>query len=258
MKSLLLINPQWQGGAETSTFHGAKEIEDLYLKDLPHACVPVSESCGALQTACGIIGYADIRRQTDRALEMLNASCAERLVTIGGGCDADAASILHHQKIYSGHLTALWMDAHAYANAPEDSESHLFYGMPVRMLLGGCARAFPDLAGKSLSPDQFVLLGARDVDPAEQRFLNRMKIPIVSPQDDRWEEAALTAIHQGGRKHLCIHLDLDVLSPDDFPYTPLPVAGGLHFDRVMPFLRKLDAIADVVGIGIFEYRPAGC
>lgn len=40
----ILVNGQWQGGADISTFYGAEEIERLYLRDINHETASVSSN----------------------------------------------------------------------------------------------------------------------------------------------------------------------------------------------------------------------
>ncbi len=178
MDKLNLINPQWQGGADIAVLAGTREIEELYLKDAPAARVPVSGN-PALTAEHGVLGYREIKQQTLDASGILRGSGAKRVFTVGGSCDADAASILYANEIYRGDLAVLWLDAHGDINAPEESATHLFYGMPVRMLLGGCGAAFADIVPEPMAPRQFVHLGARDLEAAESRFMRRRRMPVI-------------------------------------------------------------------------------
>jgi len=96
---------------------------------------------------------------------------ADYVFTVGGGCDADIASILYANERYDSDLVVLWMDAHGDINEPSSSGTHLFYGMPIRALLGDCGKSFLDIINKPLIPDQFIHFGGRDIEPEEKTFI---------------------------------------------------------------------------------------
>lgn len=257
MSKLNLINPQWQGGGDIATLSGTREIEELYIKDAPVRCVPLSESKDGLAIEHDIVGYRVIEQQTGAALSILRESGADCVFTVGGSCDADVASILYLSEIYNGDLAVLWLDAHGDINAPSESSSHLFYGMPVRMLLGDCGGAFADLKYKPLAPRQFINIGGRDLDEAESVFMRRQQIPIIPTLATNLPAAVMEAIALTGKGHLYVHLDLDVLDPADFPYTAVPVEAGLPLKQLQPLLTILRQKTGLVGFGIFEYIPSG-
>jgi len=257
MSKLNLINPQWQGGADIAVLAGTCEIETLYLAQAPFTCVPVSESA-ALEAEQGILGYRVIQSQTLAALDILRGSGAERVFTVGGSCDADAAAILYMNELCRGDLAVLWLDAHGDLNAPEESATHLFYGMPVRMLLGGCGAAFAEIVPKPMAPRQFIHLGVRDLEAAESRFMRLHRMELIPARGVADLPGAIhEALKRSGKQHLYIHLDLDVLEPSDFPYTPVPVEAGLALGALLPLLATLRQSTDIIGFGIFEYIPAG-
>lgn len=257
MDSVVLINGQWQGGADRVTLDGAKEIEDLYLMQENHVCVPVSSQTESLACAHDVIGYSAICTQTQTALALLRRKSANYVFTIGGGCDADVASILYANETYNGDLAVLWMDAHGDCNTPASSRTHLFYGMPIRALLGDCGKFFSG-EYEFLKPDQLMHLGGRDIEPEEKAFLHARQIPVFSDMySDLLVDEIVAAVQQTGKRNLYIHLDLDVLDPTEFPHVPVPVAGGLSVKRLFPLLTELRSRIHVVGFGLFEYEPCG-
>ena len=257
MSKLNLLNPQWQGGAEIATLAGTREIEEFYMKDAPVLRVPVSDSLNALATEYGIVDYRVIEKQTGAALAILRDSGADRVFTVGGSCDADVASILYANEVYNGDLAVLWLDAHGDINSPAESYSHLFYGMPVRMLLGDCGGAFANLKHTPLAPGQFINVGGRDFDAAESDFMQLHRIPVIPALATDLPDAVMQAVKLTGKGHLYVHLDFDVLDPADFPYTPVPVKSGLPLNQLQPLLTSLRQKTDLIGFGIFEYIPSG-
>lgn len=253
----ILINAQWQGGADRIAHRGASEIKRLYLDDIETACVAISEDESELALKHGIIGCDVIERQTKEALARLRRENGARLFTVGGSCDADVASVLYANERYQGDLAVLWMDAHGDCNAPSESRTHLFYGMPVRALVGDCRPAFAQIVEHPLKPAQFIHLGGRDLDEAEKRFIEENRIPLIPARSTALIEETVSAIRRSGRKHLYIHLDLDVLDPLDFPHTPVPVRDGVLADALLPLLHALHKAFNLVGLGLYEYRGCG-
>lgn len=258
MSKLNLINPQWQGGAEIATLTGTREIEELYIKDAPCAHVPLSGGADDLETELDIVGCRVIEQQTQAALAILRQSGADRVFTVGGSCDADVASILYLNEVYNGDLAVLWLDAHGDINSPAESASHLFYGMPVRMLLGDCGGAFADLHYKPLAPRQFINAGGRAFDKAESDFLQRHQIPVIPARGAAdIADAVMEAFKLTGKGHLYVHLDFDVLDPAEFPFTPVPIEAGLPIKQLLPLLTVIRQKTDLIGFGMFEYIPSG-
>lgn len=257
MSKLNLINPQWQGGGDIAALAGTREIEELYIKDAPVRRIPLSGGEDELAVEHGIAGYRVIEEQTGAALAILLESGADRVFTVGGSCDADVASILYLNEVYHGDLAVLWLDAHGDINAPSESASHLFYGMPVRMLLGDCGGAFAGLNYKPLSPQQFINVGGRALDEAESDFMQCHQIPVIPALATDLQDAVMQAVARTGKGHLYIHLDLDVLDPAEFPFTPVPVEAGLPLKKLLPLLTALQQKTDLVGFGMLEYIPSG-
>lgn len=253
-----MLNGQWQGGADPIVLQGARELQSLYFGGEELPIVPVEETQLGLATSNNVIGFEAISRQTMAAQSILRESAPTRLLTIGGGCDADLSSVQYMQELYAGDLAVLWIDAHGDINAPWESTSHLFYGMPLRALLGDCGEAFSSMVRCPLDFGQVVHLGGRDLDPAEKKFICENGIKALPVMDsDELSSAVLSAIEGTGRSHLYVHLDLDSLDPDEFPYVPLPVPDGLEVSALIPLLSELSREISLVGLGVFEYKPCG-
>lgn len=170
-------------------------------------------------------------------------------------CDADVPVIVYLCEKYQRDLTLIWLDAHGDLNTPYESTSSLFYGMPLRAVmddqcLGLLENRYP------LSAFQIIHIGGRDFDKAEKEYIKQTGIAAYAVQDIRSEgNLMLRIVEEVNSEHIYVHLDLDVIDPVDFPNTPLPVDGGLHYHEVCDIL---DMFADkLVGLGIYEYTPSG-
>jgi arginase len=203
-----------------------------------------------------IIGYDDILAQMKDAARVIDQACPHTLFTIGGSCDADIPAVAYLNKKYAGNLTVLWFDAHGDLNTPRESASKLFYGMPLRALLGDGDDEIAKLIHR-LTPPQIILLGARDMDKSEEKYIAENNITLFSVEEmERGPSAVFGAIEAAGNDNLYLHIDLDVLNPSEFPHTPVPSDGGLSARAFLSILHSLKEMYRVVGMGVFEYKPA--
>lgn len=251
----IIVNSQWQGGADLITYEGAKEIMSTYLDETEYMNLPVSvDQSDMTVIKNNIKGFDIIYKQMHSAYTHLCDKNLDKILMLGGGCDGDVPAIVYLSEKYKGDLTVLWLDAHGDLNAPQESSTALFYGMPLRSVMddscfGLLENPFP------LSPSQIIHIGGRDFDEAEISFIQESDIRAYSVQDIRNNHELIDKIIRDiPSNHIYIHLDLDVIDPDDFPNTPLPVENGLHFDEVYTILEAADKL---VGLGIYEYAPFG-
>lgn len=252
----ILINGQWQGGADLVTFEGAKEIAEMYLAGLDYVILSVSTDISDMEVKKnGILGFNVLRRQMQSAYERLQKDAPDKVFVLGGGCDADVPAIVYLNEKYQGNLTVIWLDAHGDLNMPDESSSSLFYGMPLRSVMDDqCFGLLRNCCPLRIS--QVIHIGGRDFDEAESAFIKETGIAAYSVQDIRSGSDMMHRIIEGTHsEHIYIHLDLDVIDPRDFPNTPLPVDDGLSGKEVYDILTA--ASDRLAGLGIYEYAPSG-
>ena len=250
--------PQWQGGGQDlSTYEGGQELRLNYLQKLDLAEVKVSTE-NISQVKNDIFGYDEIFAQLSQANALITDKNPQTIFTVGGGCDADIISISHLNKITAGDMALLYFDAHGDIHTPESSGSKLFYGMPVRTLLGEGDKAIVNLLPSRLSPSQIIMLGIRDLDKAESKYIKRQNIAAFTTdviENDM--ESVINEAKVKGHQNIYVHIDLDALDPAEFPHVPLPSPGGLKNDTLFYILRRLYTEFKIAGIGLFEYSPSG-
>ena len=155
-KHLNLLVPQWQGsGPDYSIYHGAFALRENYLKDVDMIQVPVTDQ-PISPVKNDIMGYDEILAQLKAVNETLKSYKPDTVFTVGGGCDADLASM-------------------AYLNADK------------------------------------------------------------------------------GYQNVYVHIDLDVLDAEDFPFAPVPEPDGLNLDAFIQMLKAVAEECHVVGLGLLEY-----
>ena len=136
----------------------------------------------------------------------------------------------------------VWADAHADLNTPESTTTGYLGGMALSGPLG----LWDSGHGAGLAPANAILLGARDLDPAEQALVDGGVIALVPPGPDLAER--LTAAVAD--RPVYLHLDCDVLEPGLVP-TDYRVPGGLSLADLRDAAAVL-APGGLVGVELAE------
>jgi arginase len=172
------------------------------------------------------------RESLDEQTSQLAAMLPERPLVLGGCCCAHVGAV----RGLTGRVRRLgvvWLDAHGDLNTPATSPSGNLWGMPLRMLLDDNVVAAENVA----------LVGARNLDPPEQDYLDESGI------DDSVERAL------AGVDAVYIALDLDVLDPH-VAEVFVPEPNGPTVDRIAAILRETVARAPLAGIGVTGHLRA--
>lgn len=236
-----------------SAYYGGQELKSIYLQNVPFSELAVSTEPISVEKH-RILAYDDLYRQLAAARELLEREQPDTIFTIGGGCDADLMCMSYLAQ-RSDDLTVLYFDAHGDLNTPAEPSSRLFYGMPVRTLLGEGDRDFIDLLPATTGPKNLIQIGGRALEPAEECFIKANNIPVFSPEQIDMDHI-FDAIRASGGKRLYLHIDLDVLDPEAFPYVPVPEPNGLTQETLLDLLMALTEHYEVCGLGLLEYISA--
>ena len=257
-KQLNLFFPQWQGsGPDLSVYHGALELKQFFKDKLNFTEVAVSTN-PVTATEDNIYGYSNIIHQMKEARSIIDHTAPGSIFTLGGGCDAGILPLSYLNKLCRGDLAVVWFDAHGDLNSPQTSPSKFFYGMPVRTLLGDNNSSILNLCYKNLNRQQLALCGLRELDPAEQEYIEKEDLKVITVSAMANNPARPAEILAGSRfKNLYIHLDLDVIDPEEFPNSPVPEPNGLSTKTLKEALAILVKSYNLVGFGLFEYSPSG-
>ncbi len=137
----------------------------------------------------------------------------------------------------------VWLDAHGDFNTWETTPSGYLGGMPLAMLVGrGDQTIVRGLGITPLREERVTLVDARDLDPGEETALAASAVRRVTVS-----EAA--GLHLSERP-LHIHLDVDIVDPEELPGLLYPAPGGPRLARVTAALRHLAASPHLVGISV--------
>ena len=166
-------------------------------------------------------------------------------IVLSGNCNLAALGTV---AALGGASTAVvWLDAHGDFNTPETSPSGFFDGMALSVLTGGSwetlAAALPGFA--PVPEDQVLLVGARDLDLAERELLAGSAVTHLPTEALRGEggvEGGL-APHldelAGKVERAYLHVDLDVLDPEEVRANPYAAAGGLRLAEALELIQAV-------------------
>jgi arginase len=168
--------------------------------------------------------------------------------TISGVCSAAQTGVI-------------WIDAHGDCNTPQSSTTHNIHGMVLASLLG---QGFPELvriggSGATLSPNQVVLIGIRDLDPKEKGILKDIGCRVYTMRDidERGMNAVISEAlaRLSGFPNLHVSLDLDVLDPDLAPGVGTRAAGGLTYREAQLLMEIIADCGSLSSIDLVEINP---
>jgi len=254
MKHMNLFFPQWQGAGKTKELlKGARDIKEKYMDTEKFFEVLVDEEENN-QVENDILGYHTLLQQLKAANSIINKEIPDCIFTVGGGCDVEIIPVSYLNHKLGGDLTVLWFDAHGDLNTPESSPSKNFHGMPLRTLLGDGNRQMIQTAFSQLKPAQLLMVGQRDLDEPEERYVKEKKVSMLDAEEFTLNpNGVIEEIGLKGSKNLYVHIDLDVLDFEEFPYVMVPSPGGIKSTLLLDLLRNLTEHFNVVGLSLLEY-----
>jgi arginase len=145
----------------------------------------------------------------------------------------------------------VWFDAHGDVHTLETTTSGYLGGLALRLAMGTHAEVFAEPLGlRPLSPQRAVLVDARDLDPAEADYL----ATAGAVRRITVDEVGVDTVPDGP---LVLHIDVDVVDPDELTGLLFPAPGGPPADAVVAACRRLLATGRVVAVDIAcPWRPA--
>lgn len=180
-------------------------------------------------------------------------------IFLGGDHSASIGSVggITHQA----DCGLVWVDAHGDFNTPETSETGNIHGMSLAILLGKGPQELVDIgrSGAKIEPGKVVLIGARQLDPAEKRLLKQSGVTIYTMReiDEQGIGAVIAAALEqlDGCSRLHVSLDMDSLDPDESPGVGTPVAGGLNYREAQLLMETISDTNRLCSLDIMETNP---
>ncbi|MCY9785139.1 arginase family protein [Nocardiopsis sp. EMB25] len=145
--------------------------------------------------------------------------------------------------------SAVWFDAHGDVQTMETSASGYAGGIPLRVLAGyRPAPATDGLGLRRIPEERLLLVDGRDLDPPEAEYLRgsavrQRAVADVGPED----------LPDGP---LLLHVDLDVIDPDEVPGMLFPTPGGPSADAVVEAVGRIRDTGRVAAVSVgCTWRP---
>jgi arginase len=203
-----------------------------------------------------VAGLNDLKVHSEVAIK------SGALVLVLGGDCAQVIGLLTGARRYYKHLNLFWMDRDADLNTPASTPSGRIDGMVVASIIGRGAPELVRFWGETplvREPD-VLLFGLDRVDPPEQEFLSKSPLRYVYAADAQKKGAAastrdaLAHLHTDSRDFIA-HLDIDIVSQEEFPAVNVPGSGGLSFDEVRQSLGEVLSQKTLLALDVAQYNP---
>ncbi len=203
------------------------------------------------------------RRLYDRTLVSLEAGATP--LVLGGDHSlavGSVAAVSAHAAQQGDTIGLLWVDAHADMNTPSTTPSGNVHGMPLAALLGPEPAELSQLGLESpkVDPSCTVLLGVRDLDPAEKDRVLQSGIRVFTMKEIDQEGLAAVAakavdIASRGTSGIHVSFDLDVCDPSIAPGVGTPVKGGLNYREAHTLMEVISDSRSLLALDVVEANP---
>ena len=180
----------------------------------------------------------------DGIAQFVASTCkrGERPVSIAGDCCTTIGVLAGLQRA-GIHPQLLWLDAHGDFNTYETSSSGFIGGMPLAMIVGRGDQTLVRAAGLTPLPETDVTLAdARDLDAEESKAVQTSGVRDVTNVEALPEQSATAALY--------VHLDVDVLDPQDAPAMLYSAPRGPSLAKLRAMLQALAQTQNLVAVSI--------
>ncbi|MHA2103958.1 MAG: arginase [Candidatus Hodarchaeales archaeon] len=180
---------------------------------------------------------------------------------LGGDHSINIGTLAGLRNNVKGKIGLIWVDAHGDFNTAETTSSGNIHGMPFAVATGRGDKKLLDIGNSpTVSEENCVLIGARDVDYSEGQLLNESEVTVFTMKDIDEKGFARVAnqaieIATSNVDHLHFSFDIDALDPTEAPGTGTSVPGGLTY-REAHLLAELVHNSDILGsMEVVEINP---
>lgn len=171
------------------------------------------------------------------------------------------AGLAVHCRKGKKKLGVLWIDAHGDMNTHETTPSGNIHGMPLAASIGLGTIELTSVGGdfRKVDPKDVVLVGTRDLDEGERKFIKGQGINIFTMEEiDKHGMSviitrALTKLKDVDYLH--VSFDLDGVDPAVAPGVGTPVKGGLNYREAHLIMETLNESGKISSLEIVEVNP---
>lgn len=149
----------------------------------------------------------------------------------------------------------VFIDSHGDFNTPETTLSGMLGGMPVAVSAGlGLHNLRRESGLDPALPTEHIVMGAvRDLDPLERELVESSQIQHITTEDIRHRPDAVRAQIERLAELtdvIYVHIDMDVLAPEEVPGHPLTVPNGPTSLELGAALAEMFSYETVGALGI--------
>ncbi len=177
------------------------------------------------------------------------------VLTLGGDHSISIGSMFGSKSVDSDAVI-IYIDAHPDCHSPETSPSGNMHGMSLATVLGDSL--YDDYQLPKYKYSEVVLLGAKDIDRGEDRYLADHKIKNYGVRDIVAEgigQIMKRVIKFAGRKPVHVSLDIDAVDVSEAPGTGIINKGGLTY-REVRYITEILSTLNIKSIDLVEVNPS--
>lgn len=270
---LRLLFPQWQGaprnhiqnllpelGPDASSGYtlGAKILNFLSPANCPTIEVPISynKSDDELKTENGIFARKPLLIQLQNVVKILQGNNPNKVAILGGECSVSVAPFSYLAKKYENDVVCLWYDAHPDITLPGDEYTG-YHAMALSSVMGLGDQEFIDSLPGKIPTSRALIVGLRVLNETEATRIKELNLKSVScDQVHSGSSDIVDWIKSTGCHKVVIHLDLDVLDPNDIFCAVGKEPNGLKLDEVVKSIKSVGESFDIVALTIAEHNPS--
>lgn len=173
-------------------------------------------------------------------------------VILGGECTLVVGALSGALDV-EPDLMLVYLDAHGDFNTLATTPSHYVSGMCLAHVTGRHVAPLLWPGVRKIAEDRVVLVGARSLDPGETSNLARSRVLRIDFDAERRDAPGLIAAIR--RRPVWLHVDVDVIDPDQVPAVVFPAPGGPSLRDLGELLGSIAAVCDVRGLEVCGYDP---
>ncbi len=217
---------------------------------------PDEEHPRAKNTSAILKSLNDLRPRVEVAVKtgalplILSGDCVSVLAVIAGA------------RRYYRNVSLIFVDRDADLNVPATSPSGCVDAMTVSQVIGRGAPELIRFWGEPplvREPD-VALFGFDRLDPPEEQYLlasplrRHPSLEVSAVGAAAAAHLALQRVH-AAKHDFVLHLDVDVINGEEFPWTKVPAAGGLSLKEVRDALRVFAGQPNLAALVVAGYNP---
>ncbi|AGH96387.1 arginase family protein [Pseudobdellovibrio exovorus] len=195
--------------------------------------------------------YEELSWLTERELRRANP------IFIAGGDHSLSIGSVQGLLRAEPDLKVIWVDAHGDVNTRASSMTGSYHGMPLAYLLGAENADHLPWFTERLKPQNLIYFGVRDLDQAEQEYLDQQGITYyTAEQIHKTPETIIQKVScavKGAKVHFSV--DCDGFDPMIAPSTGVPVAQGLQYQVVRDLICQVQSQSQIVSYEYVELNP---